>query len=61
MVREEFVLAAPAFVLCREDCPGLCAQCGSDLNEGPCACRPEPDPRWAVLRALQERESDDER
>jgi uncharacterized protein len=61
MVREELVLAAPTFVLCREDCLGLCAKCGSDLNEGPCACRPEPDPRWAALRALRQRESDDER
>lgn len=61
MVREELVLAAPAFVLCRDDCRGLCAQCGSDLNEGPCGCTPEPDPRWAALRALQARESDDER
>jgi uncharacterized protein len=61
MVREELVLAAPAFALCREDCRGLCAQCGSDLNEGPCDCRPVPDPRWAALRALQERESEDER
>lgn len=61
MVREELVLAAPAFVLCRDDCRGLCAQCGRDLNEGPCGCVPEPDPRWAALRALQEHESSDER
>lgn len=37
-VREELVLAAPRFVLCREDCAGLCPRCGADLNAGPCAC-----------------------
>jgi len=37
-VREELLLAAPAYVLCREDCAGLCPQCGADLNAGPCGC-----------------------
>lgn len=37
-VREELLLAAPAFVLCREDCAGLCPRCGADLNAGPCRC-----------------------
>jgi len=37
-VREELLLAAPAFVLCREDCAGLCPRCGADLNLGACAC-----------------------
>jgi uncharacterized protein len=37
-VREELALAAPAFVLCREDCLGLCTTCGADLNEGRCRC-----------------------
>ena len=36
---EELVLAAPAKVLCREDCAGLCPQCGADLNRGTCSCR----------------------
>jgi uncharacterized protein len=49
-VREEWLLAAPAFPLCREDCKGLCPRCGADLNEGPCACPPEHDGRWATLR-----------
>jgi uncharacterized protein len=49
-VREQWVLAAPAFVLCREDCKGLCPRCGADLNEGPCQCEPEIDPRWAALK-----------
>lgn len=35
-VREEVGLNAPQYMLCREDCAGLCAGCGADLNEGPC-------------------------
>jgi uncharacterized protein len=38
-VREELTLAVPRFLLCREDCAGLCASCGADLNAGPCSCR----------------------
>ena len=53
-VREELVLAAPAFALCRDDCAGLCARCGKDLNTGPCECSPQPDPRWAALEALRD-------
>lgn len=37
-VREELALAVPAFLLCREECAGLCPQCGADLNAGPCRC-----------------------
>jgi DUF177 domain-containing protein len=52
-VREELVLAAPRYVVCREDCRGLCPQCGKDLNAGPCGCAPEPDPRWRALADLK--------
>ena len=38
--------------LCSDDCKGLCAKCGADLNLGPCRCRPETDPRWAALSQL---------
>lgn len=58
-VREELILAAPRFALCRDDCRGLCPQCGADLNQGPCRCRPTaPDPRWDALVALQRRRPD---
>jgi uncharacterized protein len=52
-VREELLLAAPRYVLCREDCKGLCLQCGTDLNAGPCGClsAKAPDPRWQRLRS----------
>jgi uncharacterized protein len=52
---DAFALAAPLKVLCREDCAGLCPVCAADLNEAPPEHRhePEPDPRWAKLRALK--------
>lgn len=54
-IREELILAAPMFVLCREDCRGLCPRCGTNWNEGECDCtQAEPDSRWAALRALDE-------
>ena len=52
-VREELVLAAPGYVVCREDCRGLCPRCGKDLNAGPCGCGPAADPRWRALADLK--------
>ena len=52
-VRQAVVLAEPMQVLCREDCRGLCPQCGTDLNARACACeQPAADERWGVLRGL---------
>ena len=51
LVRQELLLALPAHPLCRPDCAGLCPECGQDLNEGPCECTKEGDPRWAVLES----------
>jgi uncharacterized protein len=48
------VLAMPAKVLCRDDCLGLCAQCGANLNDGPCGHgETTGDPRWEQLRRLR--------
>jgi uncharacterized protein len=52
-VREEVALTAPRYVVCRDECRGLCPQCGKDLNAGPCGCAPEPDPRWRALADLK--------
>ena len=49
-IREEWVLAVPAFVLCRDDCKGLCPACGTDLNGETCTCATVTDSRWAALR-----------
>ena len=51
-IREEWLLSVPAFVLCREDCRGLCATCGADLNEDPSHSHEAADPRWDALRGL---------
>jgi len=47
-----FVLNMDQKFLCREDCKGLCEKCGKNLNEGPCDCRPDIDPRLAALQQL---------
>lgn len=52
VLRQNVLLAVPLRPLCRPDCRGLCPTCGQNLNDGPCSCRPEPDPRWARLTAL---------
>ena len=51
-VRQNVLLALPMVTLCREDCLGLCPQCGHDLNLGPCECKPEVDTRFSVLEKL---------
>ena len=54
LVREQILLALPSRYLCREDCQGLCQNCGADLNAGACSCgQTEADPRWAALAALK--------
>lgn len=56
MLRDAVTLALPLRPLCREDCKGLCARCGNDLNAGPCDCAGDDiDPRWEALAALRER------
>lgn len=50
-IREQWLLAVPAFALCRDDCKGLCPHCGADLNAGDCGCRATADNGGAALRA----------
>ncbi len=52
VLRQDVLVAVPMQVLCKQDCRGLCPMCGSNLNEGPCECQPEIDPRWAALADL---------
>ncbi len=55
-LRDEVILAIPAFAECRVDCRGLCAGCGENLNESECKCLPGGmDPRWDALRTLGNR------
>ena len=51
---DNLFLNIPSKVLCREDCKGLCSQCGKNLNQGPCGCDDHPtDPRFDVLDQLE--------
>lgn len=50
VVHDELVLAMPTIPLCREDCPGLCPECGERLDSVGADHRHEIlDPRWAGL------------
>ncbi len=53
-VRDALVLALPTQIVCGEECRGLCAICGVNLNAEPGhEHEPEPDPRWAKLSELK--------
>lgn len=52
-MRETILLAVPMKMLCAENCRGLCAGCGANLNTESCRCAPPPaDLRWEALRKL---------
>jgi uncharacterized protein len=54
MLREHVILSAPMQPLCSDDCLGLCAQCGKNLNEGPCQCAAEPPtPTFRVVQGIK--------
>jgi uncharacterized protein len=54
--RDALALALPEQILCREDCAGLCAVCGRDLNAEPHEHDEERlDSRWAALEELREK------
>ncbi len=52
--RDAVVLALPLSPLCRDDCPGLCAECGARLADaGPGHGHDDKvDPRWGLLAQL---------
>jgi uncharacterized protein len=56
VLRDAVVLALPMSPLCREDCPGLCAECGQPLADAGPGHRHDaaPDPRWAALQQLDD-------
>ena len=54
LIEEQLQLDLPMKALCRDDCKGLCPQCGSDRNAAPCDCAPPPDERWKSLKAILE-------
>ena len=48
-MREAIILALPGYPVCREDCGGLCAHCGANLNRESCTCQPATGGPWAGL------------
>ena len=56
-LRDAVVLSLAANPVCREDCPGLCPDCGVPLDELPAGHNHEQvDPRWAALTQIQHSE-----
>lgn len=55
LLRDGVVLDLPFQPLCREDCQGLCVDCGVNLNEHPDHTHEAPlDPRWEKLRGISD-------
>jgi uncharacterized protein len=51
--RQYLMMAEPAKPLCRPDCAGLCAGCGTDLSTGQCTCQETDDDRWYALSGIK--------
>ena len=51
-LRDATVLALPYQPLCRDDCPGLCSECGAHLADDPDHGHEDIDPRWQALAGL---------
>ena len=55
-LREQVLLDTPVRALCREECKGLCPQCGRNLNLDQCHCEPPvSDPRWEALGDIKKK------
>lgn len=63
VLRDLMVSALPFQPVCRQDCPGLCSQCGFRMEDDPEHAHEQLDPRWAALSTLAaelKNEDDDE-
>jgi len=60
LVREFALLEFPLKPLCREDCKGLCIECGQNLNEKDCGHREEIDSPFSALKDLLDSREDEE-
>jgi len=56
-VYDQMMLSLPLTRLCREDCKGICSQCGINRNKKNCQCSDNDsvDPRLAVLKTLKDK------
>jgi len=58
-LRDAVVLALPLAPVCREDCLGLCPECGARLADDPNHQHDQTDPRWAGLAEMFGQQSRD--
>ena len=57
VVISDIILNYPQKYLCKDDCKGLCPECGKNLNEGDCGCnKTQVDSRLEILKQLMEDE-----
>lgn len=53
LINNEILINLPDKVLCKDECKGICKQCGQNLNEGDCGCDDfVPDPRMAAIKDI---------
>lgn len=53
-IRDAILLVYPLKTVCSQECKGLCAECGKNLNQGDCDCKDiNIDPRWEKLKELK--------
>jgi len=53
-IYEHLILSIPMKSICKEECQGLCSECGVDLNNTKCSCHENKiDPRWESLKNLK--------
>ena len=52
LVIDDIFLTLPSKFLCRDDCRGVCPQCGQNLNVSQCSCKKPVDPRLEALKQL---------
>ena len=54
VMREYVLLSLPMQQICKEECQGICPQCGLNRNTGRCQCQAKlVDERWTALRDLK--------
>ncbi len=54
VAQEQLLLSIPPQILCKEDCKGLCLECGKNKNLEGCKCdEAEEDSRWSALKKLK--------
>ncbi|MCE0486611.1 YceD family protein [Ornithinimicrobium sediminis] len=61
VLRDAVVTALPFQPVCRDDCPGLCSECGARLADDPDHHHDVIDPRWSALADLAAAPTDDEK